>query len=301
MAWTNYHGHCLHCDGSDSARSIAEKAIERGFLDLGFSSHAPLPFPTPWCIGRGTKPAALWSYRREIESLRGEYRGTIEIHAGLEVDYLPGSMGPADPLFASFDYTIGSVHFVGRGREGSPWAMDDSPESFERGLVELFGGDIRALASVYYGTLRDMLERSRPTIVGHFDLVKKYNRGGKYFDEKETWYRALVEESLAAVARSGCILELNTGGMARLRAEEPYPSLWTLGRCRELGIPMTIDSDCHRCADVDHGFAFAADALATAGYGEVAVLEDRRWRPRPLRRSGIDLRPTTRRSVHRAA
>jgi histidinol-phosphatase (PHP family) len=215
-------------------------------------------------------------------------------HVGLEVDYIPGLIGPADPAFSSFDYTIGSVHFVGRGREGLPWAMDDSPESFERGLVELFGGDIRALARAYYGTLRDMLQNSRPSMVGHFDLVKKYNRGAKYFDERASWYRALVDESLVAVARSGCILELNTGGMARLWTEEPYPSLWALARCRELGIRLTINSDCHRAADLDHGFAFAADALLGSGIHEVVSLEAGHWRRRTLRPSGIELRPARR-------
>ena len=292
MAWTDYHTHCDFCDGAERPLAYVEAALDREVVALGFSSHAPLPFPAPWCIGRGQWPSTIERYRTEIESLKRVYRGRLSVWVGLEVDYIPGLVGPADAAFASFDYRIGAVHFVGRTREGLPWQMDDTPQSFEHGLEELYGGDIRTLVEAYFRALGEMAWLERPDIVAHFDLVKKYNAGGRYFDEGETWYRSLAEEALRVVARSGCILELNTGGMARGWTDEPYPSPWLLSRCRDLGIPMTLDSDCHRGADVAFAFREAASVLAGAGYAELMTLGREGWRPTGFDRRGLCLGST---------
>jgi len=291
MAWTNYHCHSDFCDGTESPTAMVEAAIGRGLLALGLSSHAPLPFARPWCLGRGRDPSALERYKAEIEGLRGRFGGLIDVHAGLEVDYIPGLMGPADEAFAGFDYRIGAVHFVGLTREGLPWQMDDSPDSFKIGLDELYGGDIRALVEAYFAALREMVVLERPDLVAHIDLVKKFNRGSRFFHEGAAWYRELVDGALMAVADSGLILELNTGGISRGWTEEGYPGPWALRRCRELGIPLTLSSDCHRAADLDFGFAQAAGALAAAGYEELMVLEAGLWRPAGFDCRGLARRP----------
>lgn len=289
MAWTNYHCHCDFCDGADRPLASVQAALDRGIISLGFSSHAPLPFHRPWCIGGGFGSPTLRRYRTEIESLKKLFQGRIDIWTGLEVDYIPGLVGPSDPAFADFDYRIGAVHFVGKTREGQPWQLDDSPEAFKRGLEELYGGDIRALVGAYYGSLAEMLRQDPPDIVAHFDLVKKYNQGSRYFDEGEAWYRDLVDTALSAVAASGRILELNTGGMARGWIDETYPGPWALRRCRELGIPLTLGSDSHRAADVDFGFPGAGATLVAAGYKEIMVLSKDGWLPVRFGESGLAL------------
>jgi histidinol-phosphatase (PHP family) len=293
MAWTNYHCHCDLCDGEEGMRAYVEAALDRGFSALGFSSHAPLPFPASWCLGRGARPAALESYRREVDVLRRFYRGRIDVRAGLEVDYIPGLMGPSDSAFAAFDYRIGSIHFVGATAEGRPWQMDDTPETFARGLSEQYDGDIRPLVADYYRALIDMVRFERPDIVGHLNLVKKYNKAGRYFDEGEAWYVNLVDGVLRAIAESGCLVELNTGGMARGWTEEPYPSPWILRRCRDLGIPMVLDSDCHRSADIDFGFREAAKLLLSCGYSEIMELGAGGWSPAAFDERGLKPGPMT--------
>jgi histidinol-phosphatase (PHP family) len=159
-------------------------------------------------------------------------------------------------------------------------------------LKELYGGDVRALVGDYYRSLGEMLRQDPPDIVAHFDLVKKYNRGSCYFDEGEAWYRDLVDAALGAVAASGRMLELNTGGMARGWIDESYPGPWALRRCRVLGIPVTLGSDSHRAADVDFGFPGAAAALLAAGYEEIMVLSKGGWQPMSFGEHG--LKPWTR-------
>jgi histidinol-phosphatase (PHP family) len=290
MSWISYHCHSDLCDGVERPLASVLAARSRGMIALGFSAHAPLPFPRPWCLGRGLDVSSLARYKAEIENLKRLYGGSLQLWAGLEVDYIPGLVGPSDPIFADFDYRLGSIHFVGRTREGGPWQLDDCPESFASGLLELYGGDVRALVEAYYGALCDMVRFDAPDIVAHFDLVKKYNRGSRFFDEGSSWYRELVDGALRAIAAEGLILELNTGGLARGWTEECYPGPWALGRCRELGIAMTLGADSHAAATVDFGLDQAAAALARAGYEELMVLGGDGWLPLAFDERGLSIR-----------
>ncbi|MDP3179438.1 MAG: histidinol-phosphatase [Spirochaetaceae bacterium] len=277
MPWSNYHCHSDFCDGAGDISSYAEAALDRGFAALGLSSHAPLPFRASWCLGGDEDPGALSRYRNAVDELKAAFAGELAIIAGLEVDYIPGLVGPAQPVFAGFDYRIGSVHFVGSSEGGSPWRMDQTAESFASGLDEIFGGDIRALARAYYARLSAMVLYGGVDIVGHLDLVKKFNRGETYFREDEAWYRCLVERSLAIIASSGSVVEVNTSGMARGHIDEPYPSPWIIARCVQLEIPLCLSSDCRHPRDVDFAFADTALDLAWAGCESLAVLDEGGW------------------------
>lgn len=47
---TNYHSHCLYCDGRANMEDFIRFAISEGFSSYGISSHAPLPFSTAWTM-----------------------------------------------------------------------------------------------------------------------------------------------------------------------------------------------------------------------------------------------------------
>ena len=47
---TNYHSHCLYCDGRANMDDFIRFAISEGFTSYGISSHAPLPFSTAWTM-----------------------------------------------------------------------------------------------------------------------------------------------------------------------------------------------------------------------------------------------------------
>ena len=75
--------------------------------------------------------------------------------------------------------------------------MIDGPryERYDEGLNRLFGGDIRAGVRAYFHQQNAMLERNRPTIVGHPDKIVMHNRD-RYFHEDEPWYRDLALETI---------------------------------------------------------------------------------------------------------
>ena len=90
----NYHTHtarCGHASGED--REYVESAIAAGFKTLGFSDHAPMPFPEDIpesnlsrLLAMRLKTHETDAYFESLLSLREEYKNDIEILLGYEVE-----------------------------------------------------------------------------------------------------------------------------------------------------------------------------------------------------------------------
>ncbi|MBN2552011.1 MAG: histidinol-phosphatase [Spirochaetales bacterium] len=266
----NYHCHSRLDDGHGELGDYVRAALQKGLHTLGFSGHAPVPFDCDWTIPSPLLPEYLDTARR----LKNTYRDRIELLVGLEVDYIPEIITPAAAHIRALnlDFTIGSVHFVGRLNGGELWTVDGPPEETERGLAETFRGDIRRAVEEYYSRMTAMVATAAPDIIGHFDLIKKNNRDGKYFSEEASWYRAAVSRALDAVAASPCILEVNTGGIVRNTSGALYPSEWILAECLKRNIPVMINSDAHRPEQLDGYYVEAARILKGIGYRELTQI-----------------------------
>ena len=107
---SNYHTHSRYCDGRGELREYVDYALSKGFKALGFSGHAPVPFPNNFSI----KDDDYLNYCNEVRALKAEYAGRIDIRLGLEIDYIPGLLEDFTPLVeqGGLDYTIGSVHLI---------------------------------------------------------------------------------------------------------------------------------------------------------------------------------------------
>lgn len=277
---TNYHTHCYLDDGNGKPEEYVEEALRHDLRALGFSCHAPLPFPEDWVLPKNMLPV----YVREISALKKKYIGQIEIYLGLEVDYLRGILGTSSPSIASLrlDFTIGSVHFLNTTVEDEQLTVDGPEEDYRRLLDEGFGGDRKRMVREYYQLLREMVSEHTPDIIGHLDVIKKNNPGGKYFDENAGWYKDEIMKTLDNVAAAGSILEVNTGGLARGRTDSTYPPLWLLKECRKLGIPTTVNSDSHEPRNLTHYFTEAHELLREAGYHEKMILLNGKWQMVPI-------------------
>jgi histidinol-phosphatase (PHP family) len=275
MAKGNYHTHTRHCDGKGEPAEFAEAALRKGMSRLGFTGHNVLPFPTDW-----TMPAEnLEGYLREVREVKRRYHGRLEVFLGIEADYLPGVSSPTHPAIRSLDldFVLGSVHFAGPVDGANPWTVDGPAEELEKGLAASFGGDVRALVERYYRLVAEMAATAAPDIVGHFDIVKKNNRAGRWFDERSPWYRAAALEALAAVARSESVLEINTGGIVRNTSGTLYPSEWILWEALAMGIPVMVNADAHRPEDIDGHFDQATALLRGLGFRSQRQLTSRGW------------------------
>ena len=116
-------------------------------------------------------------------------------------------------------------------------------------------------------------------IIGHFDLIKKYNANKRFFDENDKWYQNLVTESLELIRNTNCKIEINTKGKLVKDPSEIYPSSFILSKCRELNIPVVINSDAHSPADIKYYFEESVQLLRQLGFIERYVLYKSQWQP----------------------
>lgn len=271
---SNVHTHSTWCDGENTTRQMARAAIELGFTDLGFSSHSPTAFDKT-CPGIGDETG----YRREIALLKEEYAGRLGILCGVELD----RYAPVDR--AQYDYVIGSNHYL-PPVDGRYLAVDNTLELLQREIADRYAGHAMAMVGDYYRSVVAMAEEQKPDIVGHFDLVTKYNRGGIMFDEELPAYRQAALEALDAVIDTiggyGGMLELNTGAFARGLRDVPYPAPFLLRHAAQRKANMIITGDSHSTRALNAGFDVAVELLAQAGFTRIMALQGGRFVPLPL-------------------
>lgn len=269
--WSNLHTHSTYCDGKASLPEIISVAISNKMISLGFSSHAPLPFISPWCM----KKEKLASYLAEIHQLRKNH-SSLQIYSGLEVDYVPGKISPHD-FRNQLDYTIGSIHFVESFPDGRGWEIDGTHASFKEGYELIFKKDIRAVIARYFELTREMIYKSCPTILGHLDKIKIQNKFHPYFDESENWYRNEVLKTIQVIKTSGVIVEVNTRGVYQNKSTTTYPSPWILDLLHQHHIPITLSSDAHHQDDLINQFPETAGMLLSIGFREISNLVEGIW------------------------
>ncbi len=275
-----YHVHTTFCDGKDSPDAMADAAFAAGYRVLGFSAHAPVPVPSPGNLS----PERVAPYAAAVRTTARRYEGRMEILAGLEIEWVPGRGIPPEEGYASvpFDYRIGSLHFAPLP-SGAFFSVDGPAESFRRGLEEGYGGDGSRLYRDYFREVAELVRAGGFQILGHLDLVKMHNKGGTWFDEASPGYLSAAFEVAEALEGTGIAVEVNTGGLARGKTAEPYPSLPILRELRRRRIPVVIGADAHAAGHLDRSWRrLGLDWAREAGYRELAVLRREGWTTGPL-------------------
>jgi histidinol-phosphatase (PHP family) len=274
MLLSSFHTHTYFCDGADPVELLCEKAVEKGFTALGFSSHAPLPPECGLVSDWNMKAPDLERYIDEVRKAKEKWADRLEVFLGLEVDYIKGVMGPADNIYKElrFDYLIGSVHYIVPER-GAPFTIDGPASEFDKGIQEGFGGDGAALMEAYWDAVGEMSAAGGLQIVGHLDLLKKNNQDQRWFSLCDARYKKKLGQVLDVIAGSGQIVEINTGGLSRKRTKEMYPAPWILDNMKERGIPVLISSDAHSYIQLDSYYDEAKKLLTEAGYSAVKRLK----------------------------
>ena len=237
-----YHTHSTYCDGKNSLSEMARAAYDQGLDSLGFSCHSYL-FNDYGCI----QPQSIESYKSEAKVLQEQYGPLgLDIFLGIEQDACSERIEKSD-----YDYIIGSVHNI--IVNGDRIVIDGS-KSFPTNLEKHFGGDAIALSIEYYKVVEKLYELTDCQIVGHIDLVTKFNEGYRLFDERNPRYENAALSAIENLAKKDLIFEINTGSVARGYRSEPYPSKRLLSMIREAGGRITYSSDCHDAEFLKYGF-----------------------------------------------
>lgn len=237
------HVHTTFSDGRNTPEEMVMAAIAKGMDTIGFSDHSYTAFDTAYCIPKEQIPA----YRAEIAALKEKYAGQIRILCGIEQDFY--SEEPTD----GYDYVIGSVHYVKAGDEYFP--IDESKERLLDGVRLYFSGDIYALIEAYYETVSQVAERIRPNIIGHFDLITKFNETGELFDDMHPRYIAAWQRAADKLLEANIPFEINTGAISRGYRTAPYPATPIREYLAAQGAKFLLSSDSHRADTLCFGFA----------------------------------------------
>ncbi len=88
-----------------------------------------------------------------------------------------------------------------------------------------------------------------------------------------------------AAVEAGCLIEINTGAIARGYRQTPYPRRFLLERVRARGGRIVLSSDAHSAAAVACGLADAAALARSVGFTEYQRLTPEGFVPAPLHRA----------------
>ncbi|MBN2651584.1 MAG: histidinol-phosphatase [Spirochaetales bacterium] len=253
----NLHTHSNLSDGRNSLEQIVETAANENIEILGISDHSTVPFPTEWNM----KDENVEVYLKEIERLREIYP-SVKILAGIEGDFIPGVQNFSQ--MSDFEYIIGSVHYA--LTDGEPESFDSSPDAFDKIVKNFYNNDVQKFIKYYYDALLQMVDSCRFDIVGHLDLVKKFNTVRPSFDEQAKAYKSKVYEVLELIKECSLTVELNTGGITRNLMKDPYPSFDFIKLARQMDIPICINSDSHAANTLLKNREIAVEAALSAGY-----------------------------------
>ena len=265
---SNLHTHTTFCDGSATAEELVKEAVSKGFSSLGFSAHAYAPYGLSYCM---TDEAG---YIAEIERLKKEYSSKIEIYCGIEED----AFHYADR--SKYEYLIGSMHYVKAGEELLPI---DLGEECVKKILDAFGGNAGEAARSYYTALYDYVNLRRPDVVGHVDLLTKYDELGEAYFLGKPEHDEVAKRCVAKLASEGFLFEVNTGAISRGLRKTPYPAPNLLYEIKKNGGSLILNSDCHSLGNLDCNFKEARELIYDVGFRELTVLCNHKFTKIPIK------------------
>lgn len=256
----DYHVHTTLCDGKNSPEEVVLSAIDKGFTTIGFSGHSPL-YTEYWCMTEENEKV----YKEKVKKLKEKYAGKIEILCGIEQDYYSeGTEG--------YDYIIGSVH--GIKVQGEMVYMDDTDDALRKGIDKHFGGDALNLAERYFELVSDIKNKTNADIIGHFDLLLKFNEKCPLFDTANPRYINAAKKAIDILSEQNVLFEVNTGAMQRGYRTTPYPEKQILSYIKEKGCDVIITGDCHDADYLGYGFNEALSLIKECGFERMAYLSE---------------------------
>lgn len=227
----NYHTHCEYCGHAEGTlEEYVKKACDLELGVLGFAEHAPFPGdPFGMRMAFNTLP----NYVKELNLLKENYKEHIQLHIGLETEYLDAYASYYPLLFSDYgiEYLIMGQHFF-MGPDKKCYNLYDNsfPSSY---LIDHCKNMLKGMQTGFF------------KYIAHPDLMFIRDYGMDSFCKKA------IEILVEGAANEHFILELNANGFRRgkqaysdgTRFSYPVDTFWK--EVAETDIPVIIGSDSH--------------------------------------------------------
>lgn len=261
MMFIDYHVHTEFSDDSVyPMEDVVKDAIKKGIDEICFTDHVDYGIKDDWDCGkeieyRHGEPLANVDYPKyeaKIREMQEKYKNDISIKMGMEFGVQMHTILQFENLFARypFDFIILSIHQV---EDKEFWTQD-----FQQGRTQ------KEYNERYYEEMLNVVKNYKNySVLGHMDLITRYDKAGLYPFEKVKGY---IEEILKIVIADGKGIEINTS-YHRYGLKDTTPAVDILKLYRELGGKIvTIGSDSHAPQHLGVYVDEAKEVLRSLGY-----------------------------------
>ncbi len=253
------HVHTPFCPHGtrDTLKQYLENAIFLNYESISFTEHAPLPEgfedPVP------TKDSAISlenmdSYIQTLQEVQETYKKDINVHIGLEVDYIEGYEKEIEDFLNTYGPmltdSILSVHFL-QSKEGYI-CLDYGLDAFKQLVDQL--GSVDAVYERYFKTVSKSISADlgtyKPQRIGHMTLVRKFQQ--EY--PTPTPFDQTIDQLLENIKDQHYSLDVNSAGIRKPYCLESYPPEPVIEKAKEKGIHLVYGSDAHKAEDLGKGY-----------------------------------------------
>ena len=287
----DYHVHSEFSDDSSyAAEDVCRDAIRYGLDEICFTDHVDYGVKPDWDefragtasprmeahAGGREEPVLNVDYDRyfpTLEALRERYAplghgsqlGGLSVKIGLELGAQSCTLGQNRALVERYrdrmDFAILSIHQVGN--------LEFWNGAFQRGRAQ------EEYNLAYYEEMLRVVEGfSGYSVLGHMDLIKRYDPAGIFPFERT---RDITAAILERVIADGHGIEVNTSSF-RYGLPDLQPCTEILKLYRDLGGRIiTIGSDSHKEAHLGAYIGMVRKRLAALGYTEYCTFDA--WEP----------------------
>lgn len=242
----SYHTHthrCGHARGSE--QEYIERAIAEGLEVLGFSDHAPMPYPKGFVSSYKMRPEEIDDYFSTLLALKEKYKSKIDIKIGFETEYYPSLWNKCLEFWRPYpvDYLILGQHFApeetSRRRVYTGWESRN-----KKRLVQYTDCVIKAMNTGlityvahpdlinYTGRNKELLKAQQIRLIKEavrLDIPLEYNllglRQGRNYPDAQFWWLAAEHGAKAII---GC--DSHDPDRVANRAELDYAKRYLSGR-----------------------------------------------------------------------
>ena len=219
----NLHTHtprCRHAVGAEE--EYVRCALQSGLQTLGFSDHAPYPFPDGYYSTFRMFPEELTDYVETVDSLRKQYAGQIQIPLGVEAEYYPKFFRDMVSMMKDhgIEYMLLGQHMLYDEMEG----ISTAPATADASLLRQYCN--QTIDAIYTGLF---------TYFAHPDIMN-------FVGDPEI-YRQEMGRLCRAAKACDLPLEINLLGL-HLGRQYPAEAFWRIAA--EEGCKVVLGVDAHK-------------------------------------------------------